>query len=300
MKQKFFISLFFLFISVIFAEEKTGENSEVNSGPKKEWSAYIVNTETTLKKDDKEHKLIFREKDSGKVVLEDSLYFTPLQDASSIMDGKAVYYSISHSGGESGGSYAVRVYFEGEYGLTKANRDGISGYVNPEVKDVNNDKDFELVYLSEKFNDYYVRHKRLGNCPLTEGTYIGHPGPYPEIHSLRFEKLKNVSYETQYYNVIKPYLYSSQKEMKTYESKTLKVSPSYTNNNDVFKSILYYYYYMSRYGKEEEALKNVRDSKIKISFSCEVKKGEDETMEKNYTIGLYKFIRIFRQRILWE
>lgn len=287
MKKKILVLLFCSF--PLF----TSKGSEL----KQLWQGYEVFFKK-LKSGNQPWKIEFRDKYYGTILKTEVLSQNLIKYGNIKMDGKPVFYVISHNNGKKEGIYNVYIYYQGEYGIYSGKLYGLSGHDSPVFRDINHDNQYELKIANSTFTRFSVKHKMLGLCHLTEGNQAGIIGLYPKFYRLLDGNFQQVTFKPEYHKNLIPHILKTEQWLKTNQGRSLQMGYSQQQESLRFVEILQYYYYLTRLGSEKRAIEKIGQAKMKIKIhSC---KNKQKNKVESPEISLPVFLKVFRQEILWE
>lgn len=215
-----------------------------------------------------EKKLTFRDK-AGNIQRKFNFEYENFQSFGEYKPTNSSYlYLVTHSGGESGGSFIVRFFYPEPKKIIYYQIE-FSGYGKFQVVDMDADGLEEYTIQSEKFYGLKLVDKDWGECEITPSLYLTGFSEYnlPEYYILREEengKLKkvNITYTQEFRKYLKPYIQKIENRLSRDSGKT------YIGGNDYFQDVFQYYFYMKQVGKKKEGLKTIRKSNITVEMYC--------------------------------
>jgi len=243
------------------------------------WQNYRIK----IDKNETESTCKFLEKSSNKEVANFTFYNSVIYCKTEIINGKEVLLVADHSGGESGGFYNINLIYK-KNKIEKVSINDLSGYLNFEIIDANDDGKKELIIDSNKCFGVKFKVKDLKDeVNLTPEIHLGIIGSYKEIYIFDDTKLKNVTFDKKYFSYLSKFTSDTEKKLKSLSNKIINIADFNDNSKDILE-ITQYLYYMTKIGKKNSAIKKIKDSNISIFFDVNGK-GESfglyEILEKN-------------------
>lgn len=282
MLTKKIIHLLFLSIFIFY--------SELSSKPIIDtWENYLILINLSRA------KVEFRDRKNRNIIKTHPLDLYLVQNGKGYMNGENIYYILTHSGGESGGSYEFTYYFI-DRGKLNSSSVNIDGRAAPEVKKIS-DTEYVLSLTSTLFSDFKIQTEDQWDCSvsLPAYTFENTSGFFTETFSIKNKNLFPLTFQKKWLGKNMDSFQNNEEWLREHNNFLLS-NDSPESNKTV--SLLQYYYFMSRIGKEGKAFRLIEHSAIRLKAYCYREANSKKEVEERVFI-FSKFIKQYRNEILW-